>query len=201
MGAWHRPRRHCHADRGRAPARTAEDQPPRPGPQELRGPRVGVEGAVGLHHHATDAPPGRQRRLGPRVLHHGRQAVGRGHRHLRAAVRAGPDLPRQAPGELGPGAEVRRVRPGSRKRGGRRLPLAHPLPPVGRQRLLGRGHHAAGDHAGRHRRHGAPGRRTLRGPHRQAGAAAAVRPRDPGDCRCLCRPRIRHRGGQGHARA
>ena len=41
-----------------------------------------------LDHHAADAPHGRQRELGARVLHDGREAVDRGHRDLRAAVRA-----------------------------------------------------------------------------------------------------------------
>ena len=46
-------------------------------------------------------PHRRERRERARLLH--------GHRDLRAAVRAGPDLPRQAPGELGPGAQDRGV--------------------------------------------------------------------------------------------
>jgi valyl-tRNA synthetase len=40
----------------------------------------------------------------------------------------GPDLPRQAPGQLGPGAAHRRFRPRSGERGRRRLHVAHPLP-------------------------------------------------------------------------
>ena len=55
-----------------------------------------------------------------------------GHRDLRAPVRRRPDLPRQAAGELGPGAEVGRLRPGGRERGGRRLAVAHPLSAGGR---------------------------------------------------------------------
>ena len=54
--------------------------------------------------------------------------VGGRHRDLRAAVRGRPDLPRQAAGELGPGAAIGGVRPRGRERRGRRLPLAHPLP-------------------------------------------------------------------------
>jgi valyl-tRNA synthetase len=49
---------------------------PRPRAQELRRPGVGLEGQLGRHHHAPDAPHGRQRRLVARVLHDGRQAVG-----------------------------------------------------------------------------------------------------------------------------
>ncbi len=53
VGARHRPRGHCHADRGGAPAAGARHQPPRHGPhpargaQELRLQGVGVEGKVG----------------------------------------------------------------------------------------------------------------------------------------------------------
>ena len=39
-------------------------QPPRPGPRELRRARVGLEAAQRQHHHAADAPHGRQRRAG-----------------------------------------------------------------------------------------------------------------------------------------
>jgi isoleucyl-tRNA synthetase len=49
-------------------------------------------------------------------------------RSVRAPVRTGPDLPRQAPGELGPGAGHRRVRPGSRLGRRRRLDVVHPVP-------------------------------------------------------------------------
>ena len=69
--------------------------------------------------HEPDAPPGRQRGLVARVLHDGRDALGLGHRDLRAPVRRGPDLPRQAAGELGPGAEDARS-PTSRSRARRR---------------------------------------------------------------------------------
>jgi valyl-tRNA synthetase len=40
-----------------------QGQPPRPGPQELRGQGVGMEGTVRQHHHHADAPHGRQRGL------------------------------------------------------------------------------------------------------------------------------------------
>ena len=42
-------------------------------------------------------------------------------------LRGGPDLPRQAPGQLGPGARHRGVRPRGRQRGRRRHDLAHRL--------------------------------------------------------------------------
>ena len=125
-----------------------------------------------------------------------------GHRDLRAAVRAGPDLPRQAPGELGPGAADRRVATWkwrARRKTARsgtsptRWPMA--------QRLADRGHHPPRDHAGRRGRDGAPRGRALPAPDRPDGEAAAVRPPDPGDCRRLRGQGVRHRRGQGHARA
>ena len=107
----HRPRGHRHADRGRAPARGRGQDAPRPGPREVRRARVAVEAAVGLDHHAPDAPPGRLGELDyadtkdrSRLLHHGRDDVARRGRSVRAPARGRPDLSRQAPGELGPGA-------------------------------------------------------------------------------------------------
>ena len=180
VGARHRPRRHRHADRGGAPVARPGHQPPRHGPharrgaQELRGQGVGVEGAVGQHHHHADAPHGRQRGLEPRVLHHGRQTVQGGDRNLRHALPAGPHLPRQAPGQLGPGAAKRRVRPGGGKRRGRRLALAHRLPPGQWRRATGGGHHPPRDPAGRRGRDGPPRGRALRPPDRPIRQAAAV---------------------------
>ena len=104
-------------------------------------------------------------------LSHGR------HRHLRQAVRGRPDLPRQAAGQLGPGAQDRGERPRGGERGGRRLPLAHRLPAGGRLGLADGGHHAPRDHAGRRGRDGASGGRALPAPGRPARAAAAGRPR------------------------
>ena len=65
VGARHRPRRHRHADRRGTPAASRWPEPPRPGPQELRRPRVGMEAGVRQHHHQPDAPPGRLGELGP----------------------------------------------------------------------------------------------------------------------------------------
>ena len=65
----------------------------------------------------------------------------------------------------------------------------------------GGGHHAAGDHARRHRGDGAPRGRTL---HRLVGKQVRLPlcdRADPGDRRRLRRPRVRHRRGQGDAGA
>ncbi len=109
---------------------------PRPGPREVRRTRLGVEAEVRLDHHEPDAPPGRVDRLVARILHDGREDVDRRQRGIRASVRARPDLPRQAPRQLGPGADDRRLRPRSRERGRRRPSLAHPLSAGRRQRAI-----------------------------------------------------------------
>jgi valyl-tRNA synthetase len=61
---------------------------------------------------AADAPARRLRGLVARALHHGRGPVRSRHRDLRPPARRGPDLPRQAAGQLGSGAADRDVRPG-----------------------------------------------------------------------------------------
>ena len=117
----HRPRRHRHRDGGRrATSRAGKPDPRRTGPRRLHRTRLAVEAGIGRHHRAADAPHGRLGRLVARALHHGRGPVdGRG-RDLRAPVRRRPDLSRPAPGQLGPGAEDRDLRPRSRQRGRRR---------------------------------------------------------------------------------
>ncbi len=201
VAAGHRSRRHRHADRGRAPVAGAGPVAPRRRPRGVHQARLGLEGNVGQRHHRPDAAHRRHGGLVARVLHDGRDAVGRRQRDFRAPVRRGPDLSRQAPGQLGSGADVGSVGPRSRERGGRRLSLAHPLPARRRLGLAGGGDDAAGDDARRHRGDGASRRRTLRGVDRQARHAAAVRSHDPGHRRRLRRSRVRHRRRQGHAGA
>jgi valyl-tRNA synthetase len=112
-------------------------------------------------------------------------------------LRARPDLPRQAPGELGPGAGHRRLRPGSGVGGRRRLHVAHQVP------------------AGRWQR---PSwwpppvrkpcwatwpwrwtrRRALPAAGRQDDQAAAGGPRDPDHRRRIRRQGIRHRLREDH---
>ena len=84
--------------------------------------------------------------LGARILHHGRQAVGWSPKPS-CACRRGPDLPRQAPGELGPGAENRGLRP--RGESGKKLPPWHIAYPLVSGSGPGGGHHRPGNHAGR----------------------------------------------------
>ena len=75
---------------------------------------LGVEGAVGRRDHPPAPPPRRLLRLGARALHHGRGLPARGHPRLRRAAQARPDLPRQAPGQLGPQVPDRDQRPRGR---------------------------------------------------------------------------------------
>jgi hypothetical protein len=49
-------------------------------------PASGTGRTRAAHDHAADAPPGRQRELAARVLHDGREALDRRHRHLREAA-------------------------------------------------------------------------------------------------------------------
>ena len=123
----HRPCRHRHADGGRAPAERTGHQAHRADARGLHRARLAVEGAVRGQHRRTDAPPGRLGRLESRSLHDRPAAVARGDRGLRAPARGGPDLPRQAPGELGPGAAHRAVRPGGAVAGGGRPAVAPAL--------------------------------------------------------------------------
>ena len=76
-------------------------------------------------------------------------------RGLRPPVRRGPDLPRQAPGQLGPGAAHRGLRPGSAVRGRKRPPVAHALSAGRRPGPSGGRHHPPRDHARRQRGGGA----------------------------------------------
>ena len=78
--------------------------PHRPGPREIPGRSVEVESRIRRRHRRAAAPAGRQRRLEPRTLHHGRGAVARRHQSVRRALPPGPDLQGQAAGELGPAA-------------------------------------------------------------------------------------------------
>jgi hypothetical protein len=115
--------------------------------------------------------------------------------------RGGPDLPRQAAGQLGPGAAHRGLRSRGAVRGGTGLALALPLPAGRRLRAPGGGDDPPRDHARRHRGRRAPGGRTLSAPDRAAGRTAADRPHHPGDRGRLRRSRVRHRLREDHPRA
>ena len=69
----------------RAP-RQRRQEAPRPGPREIYRARVGVEEALRRRDSRPDEAAGRVGRLGPRVLHHGRESFARGARSVRPAV-------------------------------------------------------------------------------------------------------------------
>ena len=118
------------------------------------------------------APARRLLRLEPRALHPGRGPVGRRPQGVRHPAQAGPDLPRQAAGELGSRTADRDLGPGGRAARGRR-PLLAPGLSLGRRLRRDRGgHHPARDHAGRHGGGRASQRRAL---HPLVGKLVALR--------------------------
>ena len=122
------------------------------------------------------------------------RAVTRG---LRPLVRGRADLPRQAAGELGPGARHHGVRPRGRQRGRRRPDLGNSL--SRRWIRHPRSDSAAGNHAGRRRGRGSPFRRPVRQARRQAGRPAADGEKNSGHRGRVRRSRVRHRRAQDHA--
>ena len=148
--------------------------------------------------------------LEARVLHDGRAALGRRHRHLRLALR------RRASSTAASGWSTgtrccSRPSPTSRSRTRRRRhDVAHPLPvqrrPAARRRRQPmRGMHIATTRPETMLADGAlmvhPDDERYTAPGRQAGRPAALRPQDPGHRRRLRRPRVRHGVRQGHRRA
>src|SRR3569623_99687 len=87
--------------------------------------------------------------------------VGRREQGVRAVAQGGTSLPGQTPGELGPALPDRDLGPGGDPEGDRRGLLSLRLTVCGRLRRARGRAHAAGDHAGRHRRGRAPDRRAL----------------------------------------
>jgi valyl-tRNA synthetase len=184
VAAGHRPRRHRHPDRRRAPARRAGRLPPRPRPREVPREGLGVEGIFRLDHHAADAPPRHLVRL-----------------ERASASRWTPGSPRSSPRPSCASTTKGLIYRGKRlvnwdpklhtavsdlevvQRGGRRLrmwQIRYPLSRRPSRWLKGltvattRPETMLGDTAV----DGAPGGRALRPPDRQDGAPAADRPRD-----------------------
>jgi hypothetical protein len=85
--------------------------PSRDGARSLPGEGLGVEGQVRRDHQQPAAPPGRLLRLEPRALHPRRGPVRSRPQGVRPAAPRGPDLSRQAAGELGPAVPDRHLRP------------------------------------------------------------------------------------------
>ena len=205
VGAGHRPRRHRHADRGRAPA--ARRKASR---ATISAAKNFVERVWEWKEESGRTITRQMRRLGASV-DWSREYFTMDD-ELSTAVteafvrlyEAGPDLPRQAPGELGSGAGHRRLRPRS---GAARRKTASCGTSAIRWRTA-RGHLTVattrpetmlGDVAVM-----VASRTTSATPQLVGKTRARCRcadRADPGHRRRLRRPRVRHRRGQGHARA
>ena len=121
------------------------------GTGQVRRARLAVEGGIGRHDHPAVAPARCVAGLAARAVHHGRWAVGRGAEGVRRPVPGRADLSRPAPGELGPEAADRDLRPRGGEPRGEGVAVAHPLSDRGCARPVHhRGDDAAGDDAGRH---------------------------------------------------
>ena len=140
-------------------------------------------------------------RLVPHLLHAGRGALARRARGVRPAVRARARLPGPLHHQLVPALPHRALQRRGGEGGGRGQALAPALPARRRRRARHRGHHPARDHAGRHRRRGAPGRRALPAPGRPRAAAAGGGPPHPDRRRRGGGPGVRLRRREGHAGA
>ena len=157
LAAGDRPRGNRHADGRRAPAGGRGKDPPRSRTRGVHRARLGLEGGIGRHDHRPVAPARRVVRLESRALHHGRRPVaGRPH-GFRQALQGRPDLPRQAPGQLGSQASHGNLGPRSRTTRGQGQALVHRL--SGRRRGGADDHRRddpSGDDARRHRGRGPP---------------------------------------------
>ncbi len=193
MAARQRSRGHRDADRRRESAQGRRNVAARPRAREVRRARLGVEGGVRLDDHEPDATARHVGRLVARALHDGRGAVRSGTRHVRAAVRRQPHLPRQAPRQLGSDARHGRVGPRGRQRRGAGKALGAALS-VRRWDGLGRRRDdPSRNDAGRRRGRRESRRRSLPRARRQDGDAAAHGTDDPGHRRRLRRQGLRHR--------
>ncbi len=102
LAAGHRPRGHRHADRRRAAARARGEDPPRPRARGVRRARLEVEGRERRAHPRPAARPRRVSRLATQQVHDGPRHEPRRDRGVRAPLRRGAHLPRDAPHQLVP---------------------------------------------------------------------------------------------------
>ena len=117
LAARHRPCRHRHPDGGRAPARGVRQQPepPRARPRGVRRQGLGVEGASPAARSSARCAGSATRPTGAASASPWTRASSRAVRRAFVSLyKAGPDLPRQAAGELGLRAADRGLRPRGR---------------------------------------------------------------------------------------
>ncbi len=193
VGSRHRPRRHCHAERGGTNAGQGRRHPFRHRARGVRGAGVGIRARDRWHHPRPAQGARMQLRLVAHLLHARRRSLPRRARGLRAALRQGADLPRQVHHQLVSALPDRAQQRRSREGRPRRPDL---VPALSAGRRIGahhRRHHPPRDDARRHRRRGAPRRRALPPPRGPRRAAAVERPAGADRQRRRSRPGVRHR--------
>ena len=184
VDAGHRSRRHRHPDRGGETAAPAGQAAGGLLPRGVRGPDPAVEGRLRSDHHRAAQGAGLLVRLGPPAVHDGPDLHPGGPRGLLPTLPRRPDLPRQAPGELGSRHPHRPRRRRGRDAGGGGTDVVSEIPVDagkarrgGNARVRNRGNDAAGDDAGgrggRDQSEGSEGRAVCR-------AARAAADRGPG---------------------
>ena len=153
-----------------------------------------------------DAPPGCQRRLVARALHHGRRQRAGGAGRLQAAVGRGPGLPRRGARQLVPALPHHHQRPGERQARGDRArcgrsattspgPTAHPIPDAWITVATTRPETIFGDTAVAVH----PDDERYRDAGRPRGDPAVPRPAPADHRRRARRAGVRHRRGEDHA--
>ena len=209
VAARHRSRRHRDPDGGRAAIDGAAGAgPPRHGPRQIPRTGLAMEGRERRRHRQSAEAARRLLRLVARTLHDGRGPVARGRESVRRTAPRRADLQGQAAGELGSETADRDFRSRSAADRGQGQPVVSALSARRQDLQSGRSldlhrrrHHAAGDHARRHRGRGASGRRALHASGRQARHPAAGRPQDSDRRRRIFRSGKRLGRGEDHAGA
>ncbi len=201
LAAGHRPRRHRHAERRREAAGRRGEDPARPGPRGVRGARLGLGAPEPRHDHRADAQARRVGRLEPRALHAGRDAVARRAARVRLALPGRPHLPRHLHRELVPALPDGAVGPRGRAPGQGGAAVVRALPGGQGRARRDRGDHASRDDAGGHGHRGEPLGRALPRAGRRERHPPDHRARAAGHRRRVRGPGLRHRRGEGDARA
>ena len=201
LGARHRPRRHRHADGGRAAAGQGGSGPAGHGTRGVHRARLGVAPGVRRHDPGTAAPAGLLARLVASAVHPGSGSFAGGTARLRAPVPGWPDLQGALRRQLVSGLRHRGLGSGSRRAQDARDPVQDPLRRAGGGGGSGRGDDPSRDDAGRHGPGDPPGRSAQRPFAGQARRASDRGPRAAGGGRRNSRgPGIRHGNRQGHSR-
>ena len=152
LGSGYRPR--LDRNRGEGCGQT-QGRGYRQGEPHARGvpaPRVGVEGEARRHHPQAAAQAGSLVRLGPYMLHDGRDPHAERHQGLRRPLQQRQDIPRRAYGTLGPRSQDGPLGRGGDIQGVAGQTLLPALQDRGHGPLHRRGHDSSRDHSGRYGR-------------------------------------------------